>query len=79
MFAFPAENLRLDRPLVLSRVSRFAPINANCAPLTIPVPTGGVLRLFFSSAVIFQTLFAQGRIACTALAPGMMLASLRVT
>jgi hypothetical protein len=38
-----------------------------------------VLRLYFSSAVIFQTLFAQGRIACTALAPGMMLASLRVT
>lgn len=49
------------------------------APLTgIPVPTGGVLRLFtgapnppaFSSAVIFQTLFAQGRIACTTPAPG---------
>src|SRR6266403_3009316 len=33
-FALPAENLRLDRPLLLSRVSRFAPINANCAPLT---------------------------------------------
>src|SRR5437016_10793169 len=32
--ALPAENLRLDRPLLLSRVSRFAPINANCAPLT---------------------------------------------
>ncbi len=49
------------------------------APLTgIPVPTGGVLRLFtgapnppaFSSAVVFQTLFAQGRIACTTPAPG---------
>ena len=49
------------------------------APLTgIPVPTGGVLRLFtgaanppaFSPAVIFQTLFAQGRIACTTPAPG---------
>src|SRR3989449_10231658 len=32
--ALPAENLRLDRPLLLSRVSRFAPINANRAPLT---------------------------------------------
>ena len=49
------------------------------APLTgIPVPTGGVLRLFtgapnppaFSSAVIFQTLFAQGKIACTTPSPG---------
>jgi hypothetical protein len=49
------------------------------APLTgIPVPIGGVLRLFtgapnppaFSSAVVFQTLFAQGRIACTTPAPG---------
>src|SRR5216684_3230622 len=34
LWALPAENLRLDRPLLLSRVSRFAPINANCAPLT---------------------------------------------
>jgi Carboxypeptidase regulatory-like domain len=49
------------------------------APLPgIPVPTGGVLRLFtgapnppaFSSAVVFQTLFAQGRIACTTPTPG---------
>src|SRR6266849_7021822 len=32
--ALPAENLRLDRPLLLSRVSRFASINANFAPLT---------------------------------------------
>src|ERR1700720_2072445 len=32
--ALPAHNLRLDRPLLPSRVSRFAPINANCAPLT---------------------------------------------
>ena len=49
------------------------------APLTgIPVPAGGVLRVFtgapnppaFTSAVIFQTLFAQGRIACTTPAPG---------
>jgi hypothetical protein len=30
----PAETLRLDRPLLLSRVSHFAPMNANCAPLT---------------------------------------------
>jgi len=34
LLALPAEKLRLDRPLLLSRVSRFAPINANCAPLT---------------------------------------------
>jgi len=27
-FALPAENLRLDRPLLLSRLSRFAPMNA---------------------------------------------------
>jgi hypothetical protein len=32
---FLLKNLRLDSPLLLSRwVSRFAPINANCAPLT---------------------------------------------
>jgi len=30
-FALPAENLRLDRPLPLSRLSRFAPMNAKTA------------------------------------------------
>jgi len=29
--ALPAENLRLDRPLPLSRLSRFAPMNAKTA------------------------------------------------
>src|SRR5258708_18668930 len=29
--ALPAENLRPDRPLVLSRLSRFAPMNAKTA------------------------------------------------
>src|SRR6266849_6290805 len=49
--AFPAESLRLDRPLLLSRVFRFAPINANCAPLTAwtaarLAPPGRVFALY---------------------------------
>ncbi len=57
--ALPAENLRLDRPLLLSRVSRSAPINANCAPLTARLIE--VARTNKNRAVRKQAIFWLGQ------------------